>query len=137
VDRRKVVTDHAPGLAAILGDVDVAGRRPEANAPALRVESVAIDDVVRVRLRQTLAERLPCRAAVVRARGEERAAHGHALVVGLRGDDPRRASVALVDGDREAEVHRDVALAHALPRARAVLAHEHAAVVLLPNEIRL
>src|SRR5689334_5889489 len=77
VDRRQVVPDALPRLAAVLRDVDVARGGPEADAIALGVERVAVHDVVGVLLRQSPSKRLPALAAVGRAGDEETAADRH------------------------------------------------------------
>src|SRR5206468_19500 len=135
VHRRQVVADAAPALAAILRNVHVAGGAAEAHPVAARVERVPVHHVVGVLLRQPLAERLPARPAVARAGDEQAAVDAHALVVRLGRHYPRGERIAIVGGDREAEVHRHLRAAHPLPAARAVVAGEHAAVVLLPEAI--
>ena len=105
----RLLPTHCQRLAAILGDVDVAGGAAEADAVAARVERVAVDDVVGVLLRQPLAEASPSsrRRRVVRAT-KSPPSIAHALIVALAGTTHAVRGVALVGGDGEAEVHGHV-----------------------------
>src|SRR5690606_1527329 len=81
VDWRQIVRKALPAVAAVFAHVEVARGATERQRVAVVVERVAIDIVERILLREPLAKLLPALAAIGRARDEEPAVDGHALVV--------------------------------------------------------
>src|SRR3989338_11354523 len=55
IHRWKMIAEGLPAVAAILGQINVAGSAAEADTVIGRVQSVAIDNVVGVLLRQSFA----------------------------------------------------------------------------------
>ena len=140
VDRRQVVRDGRPALAAVLADVEVAGRacrRPGARR-AVAVEGVAVDR--RRRRSPAAAPRgaasSSCPPSSVRATNSP-----PSMVMRCMSDLPGTTQAVApslgVRRDREAEVHARVGRADLAPGRRAVAAVEHAAVVLLPDVVGL
>src|SRR5207244_3244907 len=103
VDRREVVPEALPLLAPVRREEDVPRRRAEGERVALRVERVAVDEVVAILLREAVAEVLPRAAAVLGPADDEPPVDGVAVLVARGRDDPRRLRVARRGRDREAE----------------------------------
>src|SRR3954471_12340624 len=137
MDRRQVVTDASPGFAAIFGDVYVSGGGAEADPVPAGIESVAVDHVVAMLLRQSLPEAFPTGPAVPGAGGRQGVAEVHALLVAAQRHNPGGLGIPIVGGDGKAEMRAHVLLAHPLPVARAVFAGKDAGMVLLPEPVRM
>src|SRR5690606_41703391 len=75
VDRREVVADRLPAIAAGFAHVEVAGSAAEGQRVAAVAERVPVDHVVRALPRQALAELLPAPPAVPGARDAQAALH--------------------------------------------------------------
>src|SRR5579875_1213843 len=131
-DRREVAHDGLPALPAVGRRVDLAAGGAEVDAARVeRVDGhrVAQDVHVAVRLGQTLGECLPVVAAGPRAVDAQAAARRVVLGVARDGHDEDGVRLVGVDGDREAEVARQVA-AHLAPGAATVVAAQHVPVLL-------
>src|SRR5689334_2634934 len=98
--------DQLPALAGIIARPQAARGRAhgEPDAGLVDVEGMAVDQVVSVLLRQTLAEGLPGLAAVLRASHGERAVARQPHLVLDRGHEPGGAGLARMRRDREAEI---------------------------------
>src|SRR5439155_19733041 len=80
---------------------------------------------------------LPALAAVAGAVHAEAPARGDAVLGALLRHDPRRVRVARMNREREAEAARQAVAVEPLPRVAAVVRAVDAAVVLLPEPLRL
>src|SRR6185503_20258002 len=98
------------------------------------VEPVTVHDVVRVLLRQAVAQDLEALAAVARTRNDERAVDGIAPLILLARHEPRRLGLLGVHDHGEAE-HGRLRVRDLRARERAVRAAEDAVVMLDPDVI--
>src|SRR3990170_3012331 len=135
VDRRQVVTNSSPALAAVFAQVEIPCGRAEGDFVVAAIERVAIDDIERAFLRQAVALLPPACAAVVGAGDEEAAVDRHALCIGLSRDEPCDFAVVSIDCDRKTKVHAVAGSADLAPALGAVVAVENAGVILLPRVI--
>src|SRR5207237_1496171 len=108
MNRRQVAAQALPAIALIVGYPERSGRRAERQTVAgvIDRQAMAIGQIVRMFLRQTLGQRLEMLAAVARAGDDDMAADRHARFVLLRGNEPCRLWIARVHGYREAKNRR-------------------------------
>src|SRR5262245_37594336 len=85
VDRRQICGDGLPGVSAIFADPDRTGCRPENEAVAglIHIESVAINQIIGVFLRQTAAQRRKCFSSVFGSIDDDAAVDRASLLVFL------------------------------------------------------
>src|SRR5215470_6829893 len=137
IDRWQRVTDAGPVVALVLAHPESPGRRAECEPVARLVkrQRVTVDDIIGVRLRQSLRENVEVLAAVARARDDELAFARDALLVLDLGDKPGRVGLLGMYRDRKAE-HRRLD-AFDLGEALAFVGgDEDAVVVLHPHPLR-
>src|SRR6266699_1071040 len=138
IHRWEMLRDRLPAVALVLTHPQGPCRRAEREpVPRLvHVERVAIGEIVGVLLRQSLREHLEAFAPIPRARHDDPALHGDALLVAHARHEPGGVRVVGMHRDREAEP-RGFDRGDLLPRRRAVGGAEHAIVVLDPKGIGL
>src|SRR5439155_16833419 len=121
IDRRQIRGDGLPGVSAIFADPERTCRRSK-NEPVARlihVESVAINQIVSVFLRQAAPQRLERLASVLGAVDHHAAIGWAALLVLSGGNKPRRVRIAGMDRDGKTE-YRGLQLFDLGPRRSAV-----------------
>jgi len=137
VDGRQVAGDACPLVAPVVARPKGACRAPECEvlAACVDVERVAVNDVVRMRLRQAARQHLPRLARVARARDDHARVDGNAYRILARRHQPGGVAVVRVHGDGEAKDRGADAL-DVDPRSPAIVRPEDSVVVLRPEAIR-
>src|SRR5690349_10020077 len=100
--------DRAPALALVLRYPQAPGGRAdrEALAGIVNRETVPVDEVVGVLLRQAVAQDGERFAAIARACYHQLRLERHAPLVLVRGHEPRRIGIARMHRDSETELRR-------------------------------
>src|SRR5262249_34152535 len=137
IDRGQRVRHARPAVALVLAHPKAARGRAEGEPFAARIEreSMAIHDIVGVRLRQALGEDIEGFAAVARSRhGQLALARNAFLILDFR-DKPRRVGLPRMHDDREAE-RRRLDAGDLRKRLALVGGDENAVAVLHPLALR-
>src|SRR5690606_37229463 len=129
----KIVAQTLPAFAAIFRQIHITGSAAKTDAIARGIQCVTKDDVVRIFLGQTFAQRLPALTAIGCARDKESTINGHALQISLRRDHPGSAAILVICGYGKTEMRTQIRLANLGPGFGAVLTVKHTAVILLPE----
>src|SRR6185295_17654596 len=138
VHRRQIRSNGLPGIAAVVTDPDRTrgGAECQTLAGLIDIQTMAVDQVVGVLLRQALPQRLECLAAVA-GPIDHNAAIGRAafLVLECR-HEPRGVRSLRMDGHGKSE-HRRFYIRDLRPRRGAVCGLEYAIVMLNPEHLRI